>query len=356
MCNPLSLLCPPLPPSAFPVPPSAAVMATGVSRATDEPPLIGGFLAGRKGLGCPEMLPGEKDPEDGMGGRQPPELPFPLQPPWPGCREAEGTSGWGCPCALLWAPQPGCAGDRLTPGTRPSTQGHFKGPLMAACSVGKQLRAGPRGAESSVEMLLGRGCCGEKHCRGHRVGSEDSTSPVVCSYLKSPMCRPLPQETVVWGWHWAKWEGQGREGARCPVRIRPAALSEIAWINKHESCWEMRGSGQGQHSSYRCANLGGEEREREKALGLLVPRRICMDGWMEQCQCWGCPAVTQSHSLASAPRVGWVTGQDSRIGSAVSGAVACSQAPELPLCLLPEILRWRYCPDVPHPGWSLGSL
>lgn len=47
MCSPLSLLCPPLPPSAFPVPPSAAVMATGVSRAMAEPPLIGGCQAGR---------------------------------------------------------------------------------------------------------------------------------------------------------------------------------------------------------------------------------------------------------------------------------------------------------------------
>lgn len=37
----------PLPPSAFPVPPSAAVMATGVSRATAEPALIGGCQAGR---------------------------------------------------------------------------------------------------------------------------------------------------------------------------------------------------------------------------------------------------------------------------------------------------------------------
>lgn len=32
---------------------------------------------------------------------------------------------------------------------------------------------------------------------------------------------------------------------------------------------------------------------------------------MEECQGWGCPAVAQSHSLASAPGVGWVTGQDS---------------------------------------------
>lgn len=28
----------------------------------------------------------------------------------------------------------------------------------------------------------------------------------------------------------------------------------------------------------RCAKVVGEEREREKALGLLIPRRICMDG------------------------------------------------------------------------------
>lgn len=90
MCSPPSLLFPPLPPSAFPVPPSAAVMATGVSRATAELPVIGGCQAGRMGLGCPEMLPGEQDQEDGMGGRQPPDLTFPLQPPWPGCREAQG--------------------------------------------------------------------------------------------------------------------------------------------------------------------------------------------------------------------------------------------------------------------------
>lgn len=30
---------------------------------------------------------------------------------------------------------------------------------------------------------------------------------------------------------------------------------------------------------------------------------------MEECQGWGCPLVTLSHCLASAPRVGWVTGQ-----------------------------------------------
>lgn len=30
---------------------------------------------------------------------------------------------------------------------------------------------------------------------------------------------------------------------------------------------------------------------------------------MEECQGWGCPPVTQSHSLFSVPGVGWVTGQ-----------------------------------------------
>lgn len=32
---------------------------------------------------------------------------------------------------------------------------------------------------------------------------------------------------------------------------------------------------------------------------------------MEERQGWGCPDVTQSHSSASAPGVGLVTGQDS---------------------------------------------
>lgn len=54
---------------------------------------------------------------------------------------------------------PSCAGDTVTPGTQPLTRGHFKGPSTAACSVGKWLRAGPGGAGSSREMLLGRGHC-----------------------------------------------------------------------------------------------------------------------------------------------------------------------------------------------------
>lgn len=189
-----------LPPSAFPVPPSAAVMATGVSRATAEPLLIGGCQAGRMGLGCPEMLPGEQDQEDGMGGRQPPDLTFPLQPPWPGCREAQGRGTQlrlgGVPVFSWWAPQPGClpgsAGDRVTPGTQPSTQGHFKGPLMAACSMGKQLRAGPRGAESSTETLLGRGCCGEtalEETQGGKWGLNSTSGlfiPEITHVLSSP--------------------------------------------------------------------------------------------------------------------------------------------------------------------------
>lgn len=110
------------------------------------------------------------------------------------------------------------------------------------------------------------------------MGGGGSAPPVACSYLKSSICCPLPQETAVWGWHWAKWEGQGREGARCPAGISPAALSEIAWINKHESYWEMRGSGQGQHSSYPlCKTCGGRKGKREGP-GAAYPKED-LDGW-----------------------------------------------------------------------------
>lgn len=70
---------------------------------------------------------------------------------------AGGVPVFSCvtPAWLCWG-QGHAWGTALDPGP-------LQRPLMAACSVGKQLRAGPRGAESSVEMLLGRGCCGEKH-------------------------------------------------------------------------------------------------------------------------------------------------------------------------------------------------
>lgn len=55
---------------------------------------------------------------------------------------------------------PRCAGDSIAPGTQPLTQGRFKGSGVAARSVGKRLRAGPGGAGSSTEMLLGMGRCG----------------------------------------------------------------------------------------------------------------------------------------------------------------------------------------------------
>lgn len=178
MCSPPSLLCPPLPPSAFPVPPSAAVMATGVSRAMAEPPLIGGCQAGRMeawaALRCSQVK--------GLGGWSGGQAtPRPHIPPADTLARLQGSPGqgntvWagGVSVFSWWAAQPGClpgcAGDRVTPGTQPWTQGHFKGPLVAACSVGKQLRAGPRGAESSREVLQGRGCCGETALEGIQSG------------------------------------------------------------------------------------------------------------------------------------------------------------------------------------------
>lgn len=174
VCSPPSLLCPPLPPSAFPVPPSAAVMATGVSRATAEPPLIGSCQAGTMeawaALRCSQVSRTRRM-EWGAGSPQTPQSPCTHLGQAAGKARAGGhSSGWGCPCVFLvgtaaWLPSWQYWG-RGTPGTQPSTQGHFKGPVMAACSVGKQLRAGPRGAESSMEMLLGRGCCGETALEG----------------------------------------------------------------------------------------------------------------------------------------------------------------------------------------------
>lgn len=221
-----------------------------------------------------------------MGGRQPPDPTVPLHPPWPGCREGQGRGtqfGMGVSlcfpgghrslAALLAVLGTGHAWDTaLDPG-----------PLQRArhgCLLrGKATEGRSQGSREQHGNAAGKGMLwGNSTGGGHREGGGGSASPVACSYLKSPVCCCLPQETVVWGWHWAKWEGQGREGARCPAGISPAALSEIAWINKHESCWEMRGSGQGQHSSYPlCKSCGGRKGE-EKALGLLIPRRIWMDG------------------------------------------------------------------------------
>lgn len=52
------------------------------------------------------------------------------------------------------------------------------------------------------------------------------------------------------------------EGAQCLAGLSPAALSEIAHVNKHESLWETRGSGWGQHSlSLLCRSPGGRKGE-----------------------------------------------------------------------------------------------
>lgn len=180
----------------------------------------------------------------------------PQTPHAPSCRlqGGPGQRGWfgtGCPCVFLGDPQSGClppcAGDSIMPRTQPSTRGHFKGPGAAACSVGKWLRAGPQGVGSSMEMLLGRGHCGGTSSCWVQDGG--SASPAACSCPKSPVCCPFPGGTASWGWHWAKRGSWGGEGARRPVGISPAVLSEVAWVNKHESRREMRGSGRGQHSS-----------------------------------------------------------------------------------------------------------
>lgn len=169
MCSPLSLLCPPLPPSAFPVPPSAAVMATGVSRAMAEPPLIGGCQAGRMeawaALRCSQVSRTRRM-EWGAGNPQTSHSPCSHLGQAAGKPQGRGAQ-LGLGVSLCF---PGCAGDRVTPGTQPCTQGHFKGLLVAACSVGKQLRAGPRGAESSREVLQGRGSCGETALEGTQRG------------------------------------------------------------------------------------------------------------------------------------------------------------------------------------------
>lgn len=77
-----------------------------------------------------------------------------------------------------------------------------------------------------------------------------------------------------------------------PLGISPAARSEIAWINKHDSCWETQGLGQGQHSSSLLCTSCGEERKREKALGLLFLRLVGAGSG------WGCPAVTTAWPLS----------------------------------------------------------
>lgn len=175
------------------------------------------------------------------------------------------------------------------------------------------------------------------------MGGGGTASPVACPYLKSALCCPLPQAAALWGWRWAKGEGQGRQGARCPAGISPAALSEIAWINKHESCWEMRGSGQGQHSPYPLCNSAGGRAGKREGPGAAYPK-IWMGGRVTGLGLSWCHPEPQ----------GWARWQGrtavSRMGSAAAaGAVGCGQAPELPPCLVPEAFRQGCCPGCSSP-------
>lgn len=102
--------------------------------------------------------------------------------------------------------------------------------------------------------------------------------PAACSYPKSPVCCPLPMGTAVQGWHWAKREGWGREGAQHPAGISPAALSEIAWVNKHESAEGCRGQDGDSTARPHHVKVVGEEIKRQKALGLLITRQTWLDG------------------------------------------------------------------------------
>lgn len=107
----------PLPPSAFPVPPSAAVMATGVSRATAEPALIGGCQAGRMevwaALRCSQVSRTRRM-EWGAGNPQISHSPCShLGQGSPG--QGGHGSGWGCPYVFLagtpaWLPSWLCWG------------------------------------------------------------------------------------------------------------------------------------------------------------------------------------------------------------------------------------------------------
>lgn len=242
---------------------------------------------------------------------------------------------------------PRCGKDSVTPGTQPSTQGHFKGPGAAACSVGKRLRAGPRGAGSSAEMLLGRGCCrgtAPQRAQDGRQGFGFASALFIPGIAR---LLPLPLGMAVRGWRWAKGEGWGREGARRPAGIRPAALSEIAWVNKHESRWETQGLGRGQHSlSLPCESCGGRKRERGGP-GAAYPEEH-LAGW----------SGVRAGAVPSSPRAtarppprhwgGW-WGRDGA-GQAVLflGLWVVAKLQCCPLALCPELFRQRCCS-----GWSL---
>lgn len=185
-------------------------------------------------------------------------------------------------------------------------------------------------------MLLGNGRCREMaphQAWGGRWGL-GFTSSLFVSQITC-LC-PLPMEAAVWGWLWAKQQSWGREGARRPMGISPAVLSEIAWVNKHESRWETRRSGWGQHSLSSPCERFGEEREREEPLGLFSTRRTWLDGAVSGL---GLSCHHPEPQLSPCPRsgVGDRAGMDSmatgRMGSTARGAVGCG-----PFLLLPLVL------------------
>lgn len=204
-------------------------------------------------------------------------------------------------------------------------------------------------------MLLGMGCCrGDSTTPGAGwemgLGVGGFALPAACSYPKSPVCCPLRRETAVRGWHWAKRKGQGREGARCPVGINPAALSEIAWVNKHESRWETRGSGQGQHSlSLLCESHGGRKGKRGGP-GAAYPKEDLAGRSGVRVE-----AVLPSPRAKARPVPRDWGGWRGRDEAALLGGLWVVAKPQrCPFALCPELFRQRCCPGWSLP-WSLGS-
>lgn len=194
---------------------------------------------------------------------------------------------------------PCCAGDSVTPGTQTSIQR----PGVAARSVGKWLRTGPGGVESSMEMLLGRGGC--RGTAPYRVwGGGWGLGFASTSFIPNITVPCLCPGKQQWGWPRARREGWGRKEARHPMGMSPAAHSEIAWVNQHESCWET-GVRTGTAQLVPAVRKWWRKKERERGSGAAYPE--------ENLAAWGGvrvgATVTQSYSSAPAPGGGGCWGR-----------------------------------------------
>lgn len=170
---------------------------------------------------------------------------------------------------------PCCAGDSVTPGTQTSIQRPLQRAWRGCPLRGKVAEDRSRGSGEQHGNAAGKGGCrgtAPYRVRGGGWGLGFASTSFIPNITVPCLC-PGKQQ---WGWHRARREGWGRKEARHPMGISPAAHSEIAWVNQHESCWEM-GVRTGTAQLVPAVRKLWRKKERE-ALGLLIPRRTWLHG------------------------------------------------------------------------------